>query len=123
MGSTVSQRNPNIVQLLDLKKFHSNPDGTLTSREGVTDRGEQCYFNLPFDMPAYLRAMRLLDQEPTPPGRTPDVMNVLVGWTLELDLFTRGVKVYVRLGRDGTLKVFAEDAEGMTKLAEWEMEK
>lgn len=116
-------RQPYYVQLVDLKGFHSNPDGSLTSQRKPVDRGEQCYFNLPFDMPAYLRAMRLLDQEPNPPGRTPEVMNVLVGWTLELDLFTRGVKVYVRLGRDGTLKVFAEDSEGMTKLAEWETEK
>lgn len=74
---------------------------------------------VPFDMPLFARVFRLM--EPTENHRPEQKVfsQELKGWTLEISAFTFGVKLYVRVGRDGTLKVFAEDGDGTTKLEEW----
>lgn len=81
---------------------------------------------LPFDMPAFMTAYRLVEEGDEPEelnkgnGRTAPALSKIRGWTFEVNCFTMGVKVYVRIDRqDGTLKVFAEDSEGTTKLEEW----
>jgi hypothetical protein len=43
----------------------------------------------------------------------------LKGHTLEIDAFTYGVIVYVRIGTDGNLKVIVEDSDGRETLAEY----
>lgn len=79
--------------------------------------------NTPFDMPVFVKAFRLTDEEPdmlhSGNGEMRHSIRTLKGWTLELDAFTFDVKLYVRIGRDGTLRVFAEDDAGMEKVAEW----
>lgn len=72
----------------------------------------------PFETPAYLRAYRLFKSkdDPTNPGSG---LRALAGTTLEVDAYTFGVKVFIRFGMDGTLKVFAEDGDGTIKLEEW----
>jgi len=67
---------------------------------------------LPADIPVRLRCFRLLEDIET---------NVkgLSGWTTVLDCINFGVKIYVRVGRDGTLRLFAEDEHGREKVREW----
>lgn len=81
---------------------------------------------LPFDMPAYLTAYRLveegeeLEELNKGNGRTSPPLSKIRGWTFEIDCFTFGVKVFVRIDKqDGTLKVFGQDADGTAKLEEW----
>lgn len=73
----------------------------------------------PTDMPVYLRAFTLMQD--TPDHRPPAVTSrALKGWTLQVDAFTFGVSLFIRIGMDGTLKVFAQDNDGTTKLEEWQ---
>lgn len=111
--------NTKFVQLVDLYKHYSNQDGTLTAGEREVDRGDECYVNLPMDMPAYMRVMRLMR---IGEGHKPEKNHYVyehVGWTAEVDAYGFGVRIVVRVGRDGTLKVFAMDADGTHKLQEW----
>jgi hypothetical protein len=112
-------KEPNFVQIIDLKKYHSHEDGSIEYNHQEVDRGEMCYFALPMDMPAYLRAYRLLSEIDSKSGGE---IKALEGWLAEFDAFTLGVKVFVRIDRGGTLKVFAEDSEGIAKLGEWSRE-
>lgn len=77
--------------------------------------------NLPYDAPAYVRVHRLLrnEEQLNKGNRKEQSQRSVIGFTVEVDCFNMGVKVYVRIGRDGTLKVFAEDEEGTVKLEEW----
>lgn len=72
---------------------------------------------LPNDIPIHLTCFRLMEEVEKQQGRKP--LMGLAGWTVVLDAMTFGVKLYVRVGRDGTLKVFAEDETGREKLVEW----
>lgn len=101
------------VQLVDLER-HTIPLGTT---EHDTERGPRCYAQLPYDFPAAIRVMRLIDNWTSDSGATHS--GELRGRTFELDLYTVGVKVWVRQGTDGSLKVFLEDSEGMEKVAEY----
>lgn len=94
----------------DLAHLNKNPTQYTDGSLGV---------NMPLDMPVYVRAHRLMqDTEDHNPKRK-QYSRALKGHTLEIDCFTFGVKLFVRLGRDGTLKVFAEDSDGTAKLEEW----
>lgn len=84
------------------------------------------HLTFPFDFPTFMtldRLMETVDGEVEKlhkgNGRMENSLRGLKGWTLTIDCFTFGVKLYVRIGRDGTLKVFAEDGDGVTKLEEW----
>lgn len=79
--------------------------------------------NLPYDINAYVRAHRLVREPPELEekwdGTTGPTLTSIVGSTIEVDCFTYGVKIFVRMGKDGTLKLFAEDGDGITKYEEW----
>jgi hypothetical protein len=92
---------------IDLQK-HSTPTVHTDGSLGV---------QLPSDVPIHLRAFRLLSEFE---GERP-VMG-LVGWTAQLDCFTFDVKIYIRVGRDGTLRVIAEDLNGRQLLMKWGLE-
>jgi hypothetical protein len=72
--------------------------------------------HLPNDIPIYLRAFRLVEQMKAE-GR--DLPNV-TGFTVLLDAFTFGVKVYLRIGKDGTMRLIVDDADGRNVVAKWE---
>lgn len=76
--------------------------------------------HLPYDVPMYARVYRLL-QETGEVNNTGPV-EALKGWTVQLDAFTFGVTLYLRVGMDGTLKVFAKDGDGEkpVKLEQWD---
>jgi hypothetical protein len=97
---------------VDLSRYNDGPGLPQRYRDGSIG------VHPPTDMPLYVRAFRLegtiTDAED---GRE---VPALKGWTLQLDAWTFGVKVYVRIGMDGTLKLFVEDGEDMTKLGHWE---
>ena len=104
-------RTTKYVQLCDLE-LETQPLGTS---EHDTRWGPRCYAPLPYDFPAYMRVMRLIDDHLSQGG---GVSGEVRGRTLELDLFTFGIKVWVRVGGD-EVKVFIEDSEGRTKVAEY----
>lgn len=111
-----------IVQLLDLRDFTSHPDGTLTRSHKQVERGEMCYFASPFDLPAYVRFWRRITKQEH--GRK-GVILADEGVTMELDLYTFGVKVYVKYerpklrGKRGSVSVIVEDADGFTNLVKY----
>lgn len=75
----------------------------------------------PFDMPTYVRAHRLMQD--TEDNNPPSLHSTaLKGFTLEVDAFTFGVKVFIRLGMDGTLRVFVQDSDGTEKVADYSKE-
>lgn len=86
------------------------------------------HLTFPFDLPTYMTVDRLMEvqadgtieQGNKGGGRTAPLQRALKGWTLTVDAYTFGVKVYIRIGRDGTLKVFAEDGDGIERIGEWE---
>lgn len=95
---------------VDLKK-HSEP---------VVHTDESLGVHLPADIPIHLRAFRLMADVKRETDARP--VSGLTGWTVMLDCFTMGVKVYVRVGRDGTLKLFTEDETGREMVTKWENE-
>src|SRR5262245_17035008 len=102
-GKTRRRREPVEV---DLKK-QGGPTAYTDGSMGVV---------LPSDIPVYLRTFRLVERDDTRPRGSGDA---LVGWTVQLDCFTYGVKVLLRIGRDGTLRLFVEDGDGREKVVEW----
>lgn len=113
---------PHFLQLVELDKYHTRKDGQLFYNEQPVDRGEMCYFVAPFEAPVYIRWTRVLKNVPASPGMSGEVP-ALVAQTMEVDCFTFGVKVYVRIGMDGTLKVITEDADGRETVASYTREK
>lgn len=112
-----------LLQPVDLQRYYSRTDGTLLYDQGVVDRETHCYFAAPMDFQGYLRFQRVLAKEPnTNTGAA--LAYPQRAATLEVDCFAHGVKVFVRIGtgQDRTLKVFAEDSDGMTKLVQYERE-
>lgn len=75
--------------------------------------------HVPFDCPAYVRVHRLMKPTREHDPKRKIFSSGLEGHTITIDCFTFGVKVYVRLGRDGSLKVISEDAEGRETLSTW----
>jgi len=75
--------------------------------------------HLPFDVPMYARVFRLMEETGVVNNTGP--VEALKGWTVQLDAFTFGVTLYLRVGMDGTLKVFVKDGddEKPVKLEEW----
>jgi len=86
---------------------------------GKEDPELECFVMLPMDFPAYMRMLRILSKEAKAERRSQIPVHDHLGTTMELDFITMGVKVYIRHGRDGTLRVIGEDAEGRELLAEW----
>jgi len=109
-----SNRNRRKVppQELDLPKYNRGPGVPEQYNDGSTG------MHLPNDVPLYVRAFRLLGEfNDATDGH---VVGSLEGWTVQLDAWTFGVKVFLRIGMDGTLKLFIEDHDGRQKLVEWE---
>lgn len=94
---------------VDLSRYNEGPPQKYTTGAlGI---------NPPLDMPLYLRVFRLMGDVTGDDGRT---VEGLKGWTLQMDAWTFGVTVYLRIGRDGTLKLFAKDGDNPpVKLEEW----
>lgn len=70
-----------------------------------------------------MRVLRILKKEPTQSKFKNAVSgHESVGVTIELDYYTVGVKLYIRYGKDHTLKVFADDAEGRELIGDWSSE-
>jgi hypothetical protein len=109
----VGKRRKHEVDLSELARRYSEYEYADPNQKGVF---------LPFDLPVYATAYRLVQptEDHDPPMRDSQAM---LGWTVVLDAFTHGVKVYVRIGlQDGTLKVFVEDSEGRDLVAGYEKE-
>lgn len=94
----------------DLAHLNQEPEQYADGSLGV---------HTPFDMPVYVKAFRLMSDTKEHDPKKKVFSQGLKGHTLEVDCFTFGVKVYVRIGTDGTLKVITEDGEGRTVLAEY----
>lgn len=73
---------------------------------------------LPADVPVRVRAFRLMEDVPKADGAK-GTCTALKGWTVQLDAYAFGVKIYLRVGRDGSMKLFCEDKDGREKLVEW----
>lgn len=73
---------------------------------------------LPADVPVRMRAFRLVKEVPKSQGASGTCL-ALEGWTVQLDAYGFGVKIYLRVGRDGSMKLFCEDEQGREKLVEW----
>lgn len=72
---------------------------------------------VPMDTPMYVKLHRLMQSRKVRGGKE---VRGLVGHTLEVDVFTHGVTVYVRYGMlDGKLKVMVKDDDGLKTLAEY----
>lgn len=97
---------------VDLKRYNEGAGLPQDYTDG--SRG----WHLPYDVPAYGKVFRLLGDYP--PGDDGRVVEGLKGWVVELDAYTFGVKILVRIGMDGKMKLYVEDGDGMTKLEEWE---
>lgn len=69
---------------------------------------------MPFDVPCYIKIHRLLGS--TKPRKDLPKTSELKGWTIELDFFTMGVVVYLKITRPFNLKVFM----GTKKIGEHE---
>jgi hypothetical protein len=108
---------PHLIQPIDLKRFYSSLDGTLLYDRAAVDREDHCYYRAPLDFPGYVRFQRIVKAKPD--GTEAAKSYEPVGVTMEVDCFTFGVKVFIRIGLDGTLKVFAQDADGTEKLTEY----
>lgn len=67
---------------------------------------------LPPDMLAYLRTHRLMDKDG----------GGLKGCTLQIDAFTFGVTVFIKIEMGGALRVIVKDGDGMELLGTWERE-
>lgn len=74
----------------------------------------------PFDCPVYVRVYRLMTDTREHDPKRRIFSQGLTGHTVQLDAFTFGVKVYLRIGRDGNLKVITEDSDGREVVAEWQ---
>lgn len=95
---------------VDLSRYNEGPGIPQEYRDGSIG------YNAPLDMPLYGRAFRLMGEYVGEDGRK---VEGLKGWTLQLDAWTFGVKAYIRIGMDGTLKLFVEHDGEMTKMGEW----
>lgn len=81
----------------------------------------------PFDVPAIVEFFRLVEDVPREEwlhkgeGNYQPPQRALKGHTVKVTCSTYGVSFYIRIGGfgDRTLKVFAEDSDGMTKIGEW----
>jgi hypothetical protein len=78
---------------VDLEK--TSPGGALVRNERDTDRGAECYFASPMDFPAYLRFVRTVEWDEDGTMNTGNHLST----TLEVDLYTLGVKVWLKYDR------------------------
>lgn len=86
------------VQLIDLERHQSQPDGSLTRNHKKIDRGEQCYFASPMDFPSYVRFTRTVESSKEGTSGTATIIDVK-SVTAEIDLYTASVKVFVKWDR------------------------
>src|SRR5512143_4039412 len=109
-----------MVQLLDLSGYRSTADGRLIRNEQETDRGSMCYFASPFDFPAYVRFFRRVSKKVRGKEHNYDHE----GTTMEVDMFSFGLKVYLRWDRaERRLKIITEATDGTREvLAEYNKE-
>ena len=119
---TMDGKGTRTVQLIDLTDTRSNPDGSLTRNHKEVPRGEVCYFASPFDFPGYVRFWRRLVDKTK--GKQIAVDHI--GTTMEIDMYTFGMKVYLRFDRGrrkgdrGKLNIILEDGDGMSTVATYQ---
>lgn len=88
------------------------------------EEGKQVWLRRPFDLPAYMRIVRVIDQEK--PGEK-HTINHHIATTTEIDFYIMGVKVFLRYERPndqhrGQLKLIAQTGDGKHELLEtWEV--
>lgn len=82
----------------------------IVMRQGLSYRDGAKGLGLPYDVPLYCRTHRLMS------GEKP---SALKGWTTELNAFTFGVDILVRIGMDHTLKVFERTSDGVELLTSY----
>jgi hypothetical protein len=113
-----------LLQPLDLMAdWVVNEHNELTYTRNDRKPEEECFVRMPFEVPAYMRIVRILKHDPeTLKHPTQYSGRVSVGSTIELDYYTLGVKVYLRYGKDGTLRIITEDGDGRETVAKWERE-
>lgn len=111
-----------LLQPIDLMAdWAVGPGRSLTYTRGKKDPEEECFVRVPFEVPAYMRIVRILKEQPEPVKHSTQYSGrVSVGTTIELDYYTIGVKIYVRCGKDGTLRIITEDSDGRETVASWE---
>lgn len=103
----MGQRQPKEVDLAHLNQEPTAyEDGSLA-------------VHMPFDMPVYVRAFRLMSDTREHDPKHKVFSQGLKGHTLQVDAFTFGVKVFVRVDTDGNLKVIVEDSDGRETVAEY----
>lgn len=117
----MSDGQPHMLQLIDLTRFTTNEHGDLFYDRKPIERESQKWVRLPMDFPGYLRVVRVTKQ-PTTDATGKATIWEPVAITLELDLFTFGVKVYVKVAKTGVCTVMKEDAEGLKTLAKYTKE-
>lgn len=88
---------------VDLSRY--NPP--IVQRQGLAYQDGSKGLGLPYDVPLYCRVHRLMQA------------GGLVGWTTEINAFTFGVDVLVRVGMDHTLKVFERTSDGVELLTSY----
>ena len=120
-GSGVSAH---LLQPVDLAGTWAVNGQSLIYTRGGQDPEDECFVKLGLEIPAYMRLVRILKKEvePVKYPETQGTGRVSVGSTIELDYYTFGVKVYIRNGKDGTLRIITEDSEGREVVAKWERE-
>lgn len=110
-----------LLQPLDITSYWAIHDGQLTWTRRNVDPEDECFVKIPLEFPAYMRVLRILKAETEPVTRQHEVPGrVTVGVTMELNFTGLGVKVYLRYGRDGTLRIITEDGDGREVLAKYE---
>lgn len=112
-------KEPHMIQVVDLLRWHVDESGEVFYDKKPEVAEHQKHVRLPMDCPAYMRVLRITKEGRQNGGAT---IYDVVAHTIELDVFTFGVKVLVRIGKDGTLKVFTEDSDGREVVASYTRE-
>lgn len=117
-------KGTHLCQPLDIESAWTVNGQTLIYHRRNQDPEEECFVKMPLDFPAYMRVIRLLkeDVEPVKDPATQGTGRVTVGATMEVDFTGMGVKIWIRAGRDGTLRIITEDSDGREVVAKWERE-
>lgn len=112
-----------LLQPVDLAGTWAVNGQSLVYTRGNQDPEDEHFVKLGLEVPAYMRLVRILKKEVEPTKySTQGTGRVSVGATIELDYYTLGVKVYLRWGKDGTLRIITEDSDGRETVASWKKE-
>ena len=109
---TTQHTRPGEMRLLSTDPKRSDPNAHMAA--------------MPMDVPVSMCINRLIKQSKADElyhkgeGRYSPPLSALHGWTIELDAYTYGVKMVVKMTRDGKIQIWAKDEDGSEKLGEWE---